>query len=159
MGTWFDGESTYVIRGNRGCEIWRRLFAELCKTGRIWDLSEDNSRLNAKRNALEYRRLARRFGRYRRGRTATLTELRYAPSRGNTGGIRRSARGMHRSIGNTRTRGIQIGNRRSKIPRAQRIGSREMGNRRKAQRGGAIFICESTGRLLMEKTTPSNLEQ
>ena len=75
-GNWYVEKSTYVIRGNQGCDVRIERFAELPKTGCIWGLNEENRHLKLTRNEAEYHQIPRRLGRYKRARTAALSELR-----------------------------------------------------------------------------------
>ena len=36
---WFGAKLIFIIHGNPGCEIWFRRFADLSKTGRIWEMN------------------------------------------------------------------------------------------------------------------------
>ena len=73
---WFGDKMTFATHGNPGCEIWFRRFIDLSKTGRAWELNEEGRQLGVTRNE-DYQQLARRFGRYKRARTAALGGMRY----------------------------------------------------------------------------------
>ena len=72
---WLGEKATYAARGNPGCEIWPHRFAELSKTGMAWGINEENGHRKVTRNEEEYRQLARRFGRYKRARTAEIADV------------------------------------------------------------------------------------
>ena len=67
----------FTIHGDPGCEIWFRRFADLSKTGRIWELNEEGEQLRVTRNEEDYHLLARRFSRYEKARAEALEEIRY----------------------------------------------------------------------------------
>ena len=73
---------TFATHGNPGCEIWFRRFADLSKTGRVWELNEEGRHLKVARNEEEYRQLARRFGRYKRAREDAIGEIGYEKTTG-----------------------------------------------------------------------------
>ena len=66
----------FTVHGNRGCEIWFKRLVELSRMGHIWELNEEGRELRITRSEVEYSRLTRRYGRYKRARTAAIVEIR-----------------------------------------------------------------------------------
>ena len=74
--SWESDKEVYAIHGNNGCEMWFKRFEEISKTGKIRGLNTPGKYLKITRSEEEYHQLSRRFGRYKRLRTDTLTKMR-----------------------------------------------------------------------------------
>ena len=144
MGNWIGGKSTYAIHDNPGSEIWPRRFAELSKTGRTWELNEENHRLKSTRCEEEYRQLSRIFGRYKGAITWRSPNSETRKFRTTYREIHRAARGTHQSIDNARKRGNTGRKQKINNNKREKARGRGKGQGEKGAKGGNIHLRNRT---------------
>lgn len=74
----YDGRTSYIIRGNPGCEDWCRRMVDISRIGKMWGLSEEQHHMGIMKHEEDFRQLTRRFGRYKKMRIVALKVIRGA---------------------------------------------------------------------------------
>ena len=73
---WNDWHTSYVIRGNHGCEDLFRKMVEISRIAKIWELHDGEQHLRIVKQDGDFHQLTRRFGRYKRARMEALKAIR-----------------------------------------------------------------------------------
>lgn len=73
---WRDGQTSYAIHGNPGCEDLFRKLVDISIIGKIWELNSDDHHLRIVKQDEDFHQLTRRFGRYKKMRTEALKLIR-----------------------------------------------------------------------------------
>ena len=81
MRGWKEGRTTYMANGNPGCEVWFRRLVDISRLGKTCELNEEEHHLGIFKQEDDFHQLARRFGRYKRMRIASLSDIRETRAR------------------------------------------------------------------------------
>ena len=73
---WRDGQTSYVIHGNPGCEDLFRKLVDISRIGKMWELNSEDHHLRIVKQDEDFHQLTRRFGRYKKMRMDALNLIR-----------------------------------------------------------------------------------